>query len=298
MFDIHLHGGGGIAFDDILENKDAIDIVINSHKDNGTEKFFIGFVTDSIDNLLKKIDIAKTYCKENPEIAKGIYLEGPFLSPLKKGAHDPLLLTSPQKSIVNELISAGDGFLKMITIAPELENGYNAIQEFENNGVIAAIGHTNIDYNETLQAIDAGGHHFTHLYNAMNSISHRTPGPVIAALDSYKMGKNITVELVVDGFHLAPQIVKNTFDWFSKDGKTNVVLVTDSMSAANMEDGEYKIGQLPVTVKNSKATLSGTDTIAGSTLNLQTAYNNAIKFGVNEDLVKQSSNPASILNLL
>lgn len=309
-----MHGAGGFSFDDILTGKDGLSgfevyaKISEALTGAGTDCFLIGLITKPWDTMLETVRVAAKICSKSP-IARGIYLEGPFISPAKKGAHNPEYLISPTASRIKELLDAGGGHLKMVTLAPELSGAPEAIETLEHAGVVAAIGHTAADYDLVTDMINnAGAHHFTHLFNAMEPINHRHPGPVIAALDAYNSGKNITVEVINDGVHLADPIVRWCFNNFSqanpKDGniadvelETGVILVTDSMSAATLDDGFYMLGDLSVVVNNGKAVIEGTDTIAGSTLTLQRALERARGLGINESLIDQAvwGNPTQLI---
>ncbi|MDR2083054.1 MAG: hypothetical protein LBP35_05585 [Candidatus Ancillula trichonymphae] len=286
MIDIHCHGGAGVAFDDASAD---LDVALNMHKLHGTSKHCISLITAPWEDILKNVQRVSQFARKRADIL-GIHLEGPFISSKAKGAHDRQHLLIPSKVHLDELLEAADGQLLHITLAPELGHTRSLIRHLRDAGVMCAIGHTAADYNTTMDALKAGATHVTHLFNAMNSIHHRVPGPILAAYDYFRLGNQISVELVCDGVHVLDPIVRLVFDMFTnKQGQTAVVLITDAMSAAGMNDGNYGLGSLSVTVTDSKAYLTGTTTLAGSTLTMSNAVQNALRAGIEEELVVQAS---------
>ncbi|MBX3068763.1 MAG: amidohydrolase family protein, partial [Cryobacterium sp.] len=154
------------------------------------------------------------------------------------------------------------------TIAPELPGAMDAMDQLVDAGIRVAVGHTDADYATTRSAFDHGATILTHAFNAMNGIHHRAPGPVVAAIDDDR----VFIELILDGLHVHPRVASLLIE----SSPSRIVLVTDAMAAAGAEDGDYRLGSLNVTVADSVATLSGTDTIAGSTLTLDLAFQNAV----------------------
>lgn len=222
----------------------------------------------------------------------GSHLEGPFLSDAKRGAHNPAYLINPDEETVEELIGASRETLRQVTIAPELDGAFDAIEHFSSAGITVAVGHTDANFEQTVKAFDRGATLLTHAFNAMNGIHHRNPGPIPAAFDDPRG----TVELILDGIHVHPSVAEVAFN----AAKGRVALVTDAMAAAGAEDGEYRLGSLNVTVSSGKATISGTETIAGSTLTLDLALRNAVQLAA-IDLVDAVSSltlvPARVLGL-
>jgi N-acetylglucosamine-6-phosphate deacetylase len=156
-----------------------------------------------------------------------------------------------------------------VTIAPELPGALGAIDRFVNAGVVVAVGHTDAGLDATREAFDRGATVLTHAFNAMRGIHHRAPGPVIAAFEDPR----VALELILDGVHVHPEVVRLAF----LAAPHRIVLVTDAMAAAGSADGRYRLGSLDVTVTNGEAMLSGTDTLAGSTLTQDAALANAIE---------------------
>jgi len=219
----------------------------------------------------------------------GIHLEGPWLSVRYKGAHDAPLLRDPVLADVQRLVSAGP--VRMVTIAPERQGAMQAIEWMVAQGVVAAVGHTAADDAIARQAIAAGATGATHLFNAMPEILHRAPGPALALWQT----PDVWVELVCDGVHVAADLVAHVMNTKPQ----RCVFVTDAMAAAGVGDGQYKLGGRDVTVQDGVARLTGTDTIAGSTLTLSRAVQVAVGAGVPLELalLAATAHPADYMGL-
>lgn len=266
--DIHCHGGGGGAFGGSGEDAlAAARTALRTHLNHGTTTMVASLVTGAIDHVAESVRTLGPLVDAG-EIA-GIHLEGPWLSPKHKGAHAPELLKAPTPEDIATIFDAHPGAVKMVTIAPELEGGIDAVRNFVARGAIAAVGHSDVDYDGAAEAIDAGANNVTHLFNAMNSIHHRIPGPIIKFLDD----ERITVELIADGVHLHPGIVKHAAE---TAGRGRTIFVTDSMDATDMSDGDYMLGSLEVSVLDGVARLKSNGSIAGSTLTMERAVQFAV----------------------
>jgi N-acetylglucosamine-6-phosphate deacetylase len=230
----------------------------------------VSFVSAPLARLREGIAQVAELTARDPRVL-GSHLEGPFLAPARRGAHDESVLRHPDPESVEGLIESAAGTLRQVTLAPELPGGLKAVTRFAEAGVVPAVGHTEADEQTARAAFDAGARLLTHAFNAMPGIGHRAPGPVIAAIDD----ERITLELVLDGLHVNPHVAKLL--WDAAPGR--VALITDAMSAAAEADGDYRLGTLNVTVRNGLAVLSGTETIAGSTLTLDVALRQAIAMG-------------------
>ena len=224
------------------------------------------------------------------DILKGIYLEGPFISVEKKGAQNPAYIRKPDVEMLTGLQRAAGGLIKIAAIAPETEDAMECIRSGKNN-IRFSIAHTCADYETAKQAIKAGAHHVTHLYNAMPAFTHREPGVIGAAAES----DGVMAELICDGIHIHSSVVRNTFRLF---GAERIVLISDSMMAAGMNDGEYELGGQKVLVNGSLATLED-GTIAGSVTNLFDCMRMAIRMGVpQEEAVRAATaNPARAIGI-
>ena len=264
FIDIHNHGGGGASFDD---GPDAIRTAMAMHGDHGTTRFVLSLVTAPITTLERELVAVAALARTNPQVL-GSHLEGPFLDPGHKGAHDPSLLVPAGADAVERLLAAADGTLRQITIAPEREGGMDAVRRFSDAGVAVAVGHTGADFAQALAAFDAGASILTHAFNGMDGIHHRAPGPVAAATRT----PGVTIEIINDGVHVHPEVVRLTF----AGAPGRVALVSDAMAAAGYGDGDYVLGSLAVTVRDRVARLAEGGAIAGSTLTLDDALRRAV----------------------
>lgn len=262
--DIHGHGGGGHTYDD---GGDELLAAIAAHRAHGTTRSVISLVANPLAALRESLGEIADLASADP-LVLGTHLEGPFLAPGKRGAHHIDYLREPDAISVDELIGAARGTLRQITIAPELPGADEAIDRFVDAGVKVAVGHTEADFETAARAFDRGATLLTHAFNAMNGIHHRAPGPVVAALSDPR----VTLEIVLDGHHIDERIVALTLD----EAPGRVAFITDSMAAAGSADGDYRLGALNVSVRDGRALLSGTDTIAGSTLTLDSALRRAV----------------------
>ncbi|MWA11956.1 N-acetylglucosamine-6-phosphate deacetylase [Streptomyces sp. BA2] len=287
--DIHNHGGGGASFtsgtvEDVLKG-------VHTHRLHGTTTVVASTVTGEMDFLAQRAGMLSELAEQG-DIA-GIHFEGPFISPCRKGAHSEGLLRDPDPAEVRKLIDAARGRAKMLTLATELPGGIDSVRLLAEHGVIAAIGHTDATYEQTVQAIDAGATVATHLYNAMPGLGHREPGPIAALLED----ERITVELINDGTHLHPAAFELAFH---HAGAARTALITDAMDAAGFGDGRYMLGPLEVEVKDSVARLVDGGSIAGSTLTLDRAFKRSVTVdGLRvDDVVRAiSANPAKLLGM-
>jgi len=286
--DIHNHGGGGASF----TSGTAEDILtaVRTHREHGTTTVVASTVTNQLDMLAKQAGLLSELVEQG-DLA-GIHYEGPFISPCRKGAHNEGLLRHPDPADVRKLVEAGRGAVKMVTLAAELDGGIDSVRLLADLGVIAAIGHTDASYEQTLEAVEAGATVATHLFNAMPPLQHRDPGPIAALLED----ERVTVELINDGTHLHPAVLELAF---RSAGAERVAFITD-MDAAGFGDGLYELGPMQVEVRDGVARLVEGGSIAGSTLTLDTAFKRAVTLdGLSlADTVRAiSTNPARLLGL-
>ncbi|HEV7961077.1 MAG TPA: N-acetylglucosamine-6-phosphate deacetylase, partial [Actinoplanes sp.] len=203
----------------------------------------------------------------------GIHFEGPYLSGARCGAQNPAYLRDPSIEELTALVKLGEGAIRMVTIAPELPGALEAIAFLAEAGVVAALGHTDATYEQTLAGVAAGGTVGTHVFNGMAPPHHRRPGPVFALL-----GTPPTVcELIADGFHLHPGSLAFAAH---AAGPDRTALITDAMDAAGMPDGRYELGGQEVVVTDRVARLVRDGSIAGSTLTMDLALRNAVAAGI------------------
>ena len=284
--DIHCHGGGGAYFASLTDAE--ITQVIKTHRAGGTVATLASLVTERIPNLLEQI-VRLVPFAERGEIV-GIHLEGPYLSHARCGAHNPDLLRTPTVSEVQTLLDAGQGFIKMITIAPELDGALEVIEYLTNAGVIAAIGHSQSDAATAQAAIDRGASVVTHFNNAMPKVIDG-PGTMNSAVLSELRA---SLELILDGEHVATNIVREVFE----AAPNRIVLITDAMAAAGSTDGTYQISGLEVNVKDGVARLASNGALAGSTLTMAKAFSHALNeigVSITEAVHAASTLPALIL---
>lgn len=287
--DLHNHGGGGASFasgtvDDVLRG-------IRTHRLHGTTTLVASTVTGDMDFLSRRAGLLSELAEQG-EIA-GIHFEGPFISPCRKGAHSERLLRDPDPAEVRKLLDAARGHAKMVTLATELPGGIDSVRLLAEHGVIAAVGHTDATYEQTVQAIEAGATVATHLFNAMPPLGHRAPGPITALLED----ERVTVELINDGTHLHPAALRLAFH---HAGAGRVAFITDAMDAAGFGDGRYMLGPLEVEVADGVARLVEGGSIAGSTLTLDRALQRAVTVDglpVEDAVAALSANPARLLGM-
>ncbi|GGZ95663.1 N-acetylglucosamine-6-phosphate deacetylase [Streptomyces echinoruber] len=287
--DLHNHGGGGASFtsgavEDVLRG-------IHTHRTHGTTTLVASTVTGDMDFLVRRAGLLSELAEQG-EIA-GIHFEGPFISPCRKGAHAAELLRDPDPAEVRKLIDAARGQARMMTLAAELPGGTDSVRLLADHGVIAAIGHTDATYEQTVRAIDAGATVATHLFNAMPPLGHRSPGPIAALLED----ERVTVELINDGTHLHPAALQLAFH---HAGAGRVAFITDAMDAAGFGDGRYMLGPLEVEVADGVARLVQGGSIAGSTLTLDRVFRRAVtvdRLPVEDVVAALSATPARLLGL-
>ncbi len=289
LTDLHFHGCVEEDFSDGSPN--GLVRMAEYLQFRGVTQMCPAGMTLTPDNLRKICSMAAQHKKSSTHGAElvGIKLEGPFLSMAKKGAQNGDWLQTPSPQLFRELVELSQGLVKMVAIAPELEGASDFIREFADD-VVISMAHTTCNYDSALEAFGYGVRHVTHLFNAMNPFAHRDPGPVGAALDS-----DCNVEIICDGVHLHPAVVRAVFAMF---GPERVVLVSDGMRATGMQDGAYTLGGQAVTVSGNKATLSD-GTIAGSVTDLMNCMRTAVSFGIPiKDAVRAAAyNPAKVLGI-
>ncbi|MBV9196074.1 MAG: N-acetylglucosamine-6-phosphate deacetylase [Solirubrobacterales bacterium] len=285
FIDGHVHGGGGAQ----CNSADASEIaaVARFHAAHGTTGLFATTVAAPIEELCRSL-AAIARCP----LVLGAHLEGPFVSRARPGAMDPETFVAPDVRVLDRLLSAGAGRVRMVTLAPELPAALALIERLRDVGVVASLGHTDATYAESEAAIRAGAGAATHLFNAMRPFHHREPGVIGAVLDL-----GVSAELICDGVHVAPAALRLAHRCC---GPAGVRLVTDAIAAAGMPDGDYRLGAAMVSVRRGRARLPGHETIAGSTLTMDAAVRGAVRFlgaGVEEAVAMASTNPAALLGL-
>lgn len=264
FIDLHGHGGGGHAYDD---GGSELAAALAAHRLHGTTRSVISLVANPLGELRERLGEIAALTSVDP-LVLGSHLEGPFLAPGQRGAHNADFLRVPDPESVESLLDAAAGTLRQLTIAPELPGALEVIAELAAAGVAVAVGHTEAKFEQARDAFDAGARMLTHAFNAMPGLHHRAPGPVLAALEDSR----VTLELILDGRHVHPDVARLLFG----EAPGRVALITDAMAAAAAPDGDYRLGSLNVTVHDGLAVLSGTSTIAGSTLTQDVALRLAL----------------------
>lgn len=287
--DMHVHGGGGATF--TTGDPEQAAAAARFHLGHGTTTMVASTVTGELTDIEHHIGELSGLVQDG--ILAGLHLEGPFISKARCGAHDPSLLRAPEPAVLRRLLRAGNGTVRMITVAPELEHGLDAVRLLTSEGVIAAVGHTDATYAQTREAISLGAPVGTHVFNAMRPVHHREPGPVTALLEQ----EQVLCEVVNDGLHVHPSVVSLMY---AAAGAHRIALITDAIVAAGAGDGEYSLGPLTVHVRDGEARLTEGDSLAGSTLTMDNALRNAVRLaGVSlpDAAVSASLTPARALGL-
>ncbi|WP_426724294.1 N-acetylglucosamine-6-phosphate deacetylase [Curtobacterium flaccumfaciens] len=284
--DLHGHGGATEAYED-----DSFDRSLAMHRSHGTTRSVLSLVANPVPALAASLAHVRAVMATDP-LVLGVHLEGPFLSPHNKGAHNESFLIDPTPAAVDALLEAGEGVLRQVTIAPELPGALDAVRHFVDAGVTVAVGHTVGTYDQARAAFDAGATILTHACNAMPGLHHRAPGPIGAAVSDDR----VTLELILDAVHVHPVVADTLF----RATPGRVALITDAMGAAGAADGSYRLGSLDVTVTDGVAHVAGTETIAGSTLTQDVALRNAVSLAgrtLPEAVAALTSVPAGALGL-
>lgn len=271
LIDVHCHGGGGGSFPD-SESPEAIEAAIRVHRAKGTTAMLASTV--SMVDPLPAIEALVPFCESGDLL--GIHMEGPYVSPHKCGAQNPKAVRPPDLDELESWLEAGQGWIKSMTIAPEVPQAMEAARLLWKHGAIPSWGHTvatGAQARAVLEqcAAEGIGQSATHLFNAMPGIGHREPGPVRELIASARRGECV-VELVADGVHVNLDLVGDVVDFVESAGKDEpnaaVAFVTDAIAGAGMPDGDYVLGSLPVTIEGGVAKLTGSDTIAGGSARL------------------------------
>lgn len=290
LIDLHFHGCVGHDFCDGTE--EALDAIARHEASCGVTAICPATMTYPEDVLGPIMDCAAAYAaKPDGAALVGINMEGPYISPDNIGAQNPAYLHLPDEAMFRRLQERSGNLIKLVDVAPEVDGALDFITAVAPD-VRVSIAHTQADYDTTCAAIEAGARQMTHLCNAMPPLHHRKPGPIGAAFDN----SEVTPELIADGVHIHPSMVRLLFTAFGGD---RVILISDSMMATGLDDGEYTLGGQDVTVRGNVATLHD-GTIAGSATDLMACVRVAVRdMGIPlETAVRAASaNPARALGI-
>ncbi len=290
LVDIHHHGSMG---KDLSQNDPkALDIMGRYLASQGITAYCPTSMAFSEEILTKTFSMVKDYEDQDDAAAcLGINMEGPFLAMSKKGAQNPKYIMNADLGMFTRLNAASGGKIKVMTMAPELPGSMDFIREASKVTKVS-IGHSECDYDVAKEAIDAGVTHLTHIFNGMTPFTHREPGIVGAGAEDQR----VVAELICDGVHIHPSAVRAVFKLFDND---RVVLVSDNMMAAGMEDGVYELGGQAVQVKGRSATLVEGNSLAGSVTNLMDCMRQAVAFGIPKSTAIKAAtiNPAKAIGV-
>lgn len=288
MIDVHIHGANGS--DTMDATPEALNNIAKTLPKEATTSFLATTITQETDAIERALKNAGKFIENQPlgqaEVL-GIHLEGPFISKKKAGAQPPDHILAANLSLFKRWQEQSGGRIKLVTIAPEIENGLALINYLSTHGVVASIGHSDGSYQDVVDAIDAGATHVTHLFNGMTGLHHREPGIVGGAL----LHRELFTEMIVDGIHICPETVDLAY---RLKGSDRTILITDAMRAKCLKNGTYDLGGQEVFVQDGKAVLAE-GSLAGSVLKMDQALRNMMSFteAKLEDIVMMGAvNPA------
>jgi N-acetylglucosamine-6-phosphate deacetylase len=289
--DLLVHGGAGHGFAD--DNLESIGKISAYFLRNGSTTMLASLFAKPEKLLLKDLSRIADYIERNPgSNIRGIHMEGPYLNKQFKGAMNQNYLWKPEVKSWNKIWEASKGQIKLMTIAPELPDALEVMRTAAQNGVVLSIGHSMANYDEVLNAIDNGAAHVTHIFNAMQQFHHRTPGVVLSSL----LHNELKIELIADKLHVHPAVIQLLL---KLKGASGIILVSDSIRAGGMHEGEYEFADQKIFMKGRKASLAD-GTLAGSTLTLNLAVRNMVEEAgakITEAVRMASLNGVKVLNL-
>ena len=284
--DIHCHGGGGYSFGKV----DEMEAAAAFHRRHGTTTILASLVSTPINEVVRVLNEVNSLVEK--DVIAGIHLEGPFLALNRCGAQNPAAIVDPAPELIDAVIAAGKLSLRLITIAPELPHGIEAVKKLVAAGVTVAVGHSDSTASEGQAAYDAGATVITHFGNGMRPYDHPETSFGMTALSD----ERVSTEIIADGVHVGEERLSMV-----RHAKgQRVIAVTDAIVAAGMPDGDWDLGGLSVTTTNNVAHLSGTQTLAGSTLTMDRAFQHLITvggFSLREAAHATATEPARVLKL-
>lgn len=268
LVDIHTHGAMGEDFSD--GRAEGMQPMADYYAAHGVTSFLATTMTLKEEVLTPAMHTIRDFKRQGGAKCAGIHLEGPFLGYAKRGAQAAENLHKPDPALFDRLNEASGGMVKMVTVACEEEGGMEFVANVSKKAAVS-LGHTSCNYDQAMEAFARGASHATHLYNGMDGLHHRKPGIIAAAMDA-----GASVELICDGLHIHPAAIRLAHKLYGD--KLN--LVSDSLRCAGMPDGDYELGGQPITLAGGVARLTGTDTLAGSSISMLDALRNVVRFGL------------------
>ena len=286
LVETHMHGAMGETFLDFKNN--TAKTICEFEAKNGTTSLVPALSAATEDKMIAAVQ--NLVCESKNSYGTklmGIHLEGPFFAIKYKGAHLPKNIRKPDIAEFDRLFDAGEGMVKIITMAPELEDGIDTIKHITQKGVTVSVGHSDANFTEAMNAFEAGATQTTHTFNAMSPLNHREPGVVGAAMIS----KDTTCELICDFFHVCPDVIKLLLNI---KGADKVTMITDSEVGTGLPDGDYTVNGRVLTVADQK-TYTEDGTIAGGTSVLLDGVKNLVSIGIPlEDAIKMASKNGAV----
>lgn len=268
LVDIHTHGAMGEDFSD--GKPEGMQPMADYYAAHGVTSYLATTMTLKEEVLTPAMHVIRDFKRSGGAKCAGIHLEGPFLGYAKRGAQAAENLHKPDPELFDRLNEASGGMVKMVTVACEEEGGMEFVANVSKKAAVS-LGHTSATYEQAMEAFARGATHATHLYNGMDGLHHRKPGIIAAGMDA-----GASAELICDGLHIHPAAIRLAHKLYGD--KLN--LVSDSLRCAGMPDGDYELGGQPITLSGGVARLSGTDTLAGSSISMLDAVRNVVKFGL------------------
>lgn len=263
--DVHIHGSS--SFDTMDATPEALNGLASALPREGTTSFLATTMTQSDEAISAALHNASLFTADETQAEMlGVHLEGPFLSTVRAGAQPVEYMIAPSSELFNKWQEISGNRIKLVTMAPELENGLAFIEDVTKSGVVASLGHTDATSDVVHSAVEAGANHITHLYNQMSPFHHREPGVVGAAF----LEDSLQVEIIVDGIHSHPKAVELAY---RQKGAAGIILITDAMRAKGLPPGTYDLGGQDVEVTHNDARLPD-GTLAGSILTMENAAKN------------------------
>ena len=293
LVDVHFHGCVGEDFSDATA--EGLQKIADFELSQGVTYICPAGMTlpeDQLTAICKNTAAHRKRSAGGAEVV-GAHLEGPFLCMAKKGAQNGDYLHDPDGAMLGRLQEAAEGCVRLVTLAPEQPDSVEFIRAAREMGIHVSVGHTTAGYETARAAFAAGADHATHLYNAMPPLAHRDPGVIGAAWEV----PSVMAELICDGIHIHPAVVRLTFGLF---GKERMILISDSLRATGMPDGEYPFGGQMIEVHGNRATILGhPETLAGSVTSLMGCLRQAVSFGIPiADAVRSCTyNPAKSIGI-